>query len=299
MAKAPERGGGGRIVSISTVLFDGYPMEAAIAEIAGCGARYVEPAFIKGYVDFDETAFSSRPARQLRTMIEAAGLKVHAVSAHMDLSCADAMVMLDRRIGFATDIGAQVLITNAGPAQGCDRIIDVIRSQLPRLEAWGGMLALENPGHGSGDLIGNAAEGRALVDAIGSPYVRLNHDAANVFTYSREALQPADDYRRASDAIGHVHFKDVEATPEGWWFCAIGLGDVDLASYLAVIPERMPLSLELPLRLKRPGRGDPRRAVEPKPLGALRAALAQSLDFINDRGKEPRRNLSIDDKTLT
>jgi sugar phosphate isomerase/epimerase len=298
MAKASETEGGDRIVSISTALFDGYPMETAIAEIAASGARHVEPAFIKGYVEFDETAFSVEPARRLRAMIEAAGLKVHAVSAHMDLLATDAVTMLDRRIGFAGEIGAKVLIANAGPQQGRDRIIETIRSLLSRLADWGGMLALENPGHGSGDLIGNAAEGRALIDVVGSPHVRLNHDAANVFTYSREALQPADDYRRAAEAIGHIHLKDVQATPEGWRFCAIGRGEVDLASYLDTIPDVLPLSLELPLRLERPGRGDPRRMADPKSLRELRAALAQSLSFVNNRRRSRYRNSSIDDAAL-
>jgi sugar phosphate isomerase/epimerase len=287
MARAPETGGGGRIVSISTALFDGYPLETAIGEIARSGAPHVEPAFIKGYVDFDETTFSSGSARQLLSMIEAAGLGVHAVSAHMDLSSAEAVAMLDRRIGFAQDVGARVLITNAGPRAGRDRIIETILALQARLEGWGGMLALENPGHGMDDLIGNAAEGKALIDVIESPHVRLNHDAGNVFTYSREALQPTDDYRSAADAVGHVHLKDVRATPEGWSFCAIGFGDVDVASYLAAIPKTLPLSLELPLRLERPGRADPHRATRPRSLAALRGALAQSLDFVSNQTIAP------------
>lgn len=280
---------GGRIVSVSTVLFDGYAMETAIDEVARSGARYVEPAFIKGYVDFDETTFAPTPARQLRLIVETAGLKVHAVSAHMDLSAADAIAMLDRRIGFAQDIGAGVLISNAGPRTGRDRIVETILALQSRLEGWGGMLALENPGHGTGDLIGNAMEGKILIDAIGSPKVRLNHDTGNVFTYSREALQPADDYPHAADAVGHAHLKDVQATPEGWRFCGVGSGDVDIASYLATIPETLPLSLELPLRLERPGRADPRRASSPMILSELRDALALSLNFLRDPAKSERR----------
>src|ERR1700710_358398 len=104
MAKEPETGGAKRIVSISTVLFDGYPMKTAIEEIARSGARFVEPAFIQGYIDFDETSFATAPARVLRAMAQAAGLGVHAISAHMDLSAVDAVEMLDRRIGFAHDV---------------------------------------------------------------------------------------------------------------------------------------------------------------------------------------------------
>ncbi|RYD93641.1 MAG: hypothetical protein EOP61_23205 [Sphingomonadales bacterium] len=71
----------------------------------------------------------------------------------------------------------------------------------------------------------------------------------------------------------------------GWEFCALGAGNVDLAAYLAAIPHDLPLSLELPLRLSRPGYGDPVRNVDPLALGDLRAALAQSLDFVRQHGR--------------
>ena len=288
MARAPDAGGG-RIVSVSTVLFDGYPMERAIEEIARSGAGHVEPAYIRGYVDFTEADFGQAPAGRLRKRVADAGLSIHAVSAHMDISLPEGRNMLERRIGFAEAIGAKVLITNAGPADRLDRIRATIGQILPRLEAWGGMLAIENPGHGTGDLVGNAREGRSLVDLISSPHVRLNHDAGNVFTYSREALQPAEDYLSAADAVGHVHLKDVRRSAEGWNFCPIGSGDVDLAGYLDAIDPGIPLSLELPLRLTRPGRGDPRRSAAPRRIEDLAAALASSLDYVrrHARGRQP------------
>ncbi|MDL2401666.1 sugar phosphate isomerase/epimerase family protein [Rhizobium mayense] len=280
MAKAAEPGKDKRIVSISTVLFDGYPMGTSIEEIARSGAAYVEPAFIKGYVEFDETTFTGGSARRFRAAVEASGLAVHTVSAHMDLASDDAGSMLDRRIGFAQDVGARVLITNAGSIVARHRILATIRALLPRLERWGGLLALENPGHGSNDLIGSAAEGQTLIGEVGTEMVRLNHDTANVFTYSREARQPEPDWRVAASVIAHGHLKDVRASREGWSFCPLGSGNVDLCSYLAAIPETLPLSIELPLRLERPGRADPERRSRAKDLGELRVALSQSLLFL-------------------
>lgn len=284
MARAPDAiaggGPGARIVSISTALFDGYGMDLAIDEIARSGAAFVEPAYIKGYVDFGEDDFASAPAKRLRQSIEQAGLSVHAISAHMNLALPDARAMLARRVAFAETIGAKVLITNAGPADHAEAIRTVIDASLGALEAWGGMLAIENPGHGAGDLVGSARQGKALIDAVGAPHLRLNHDAGNVFTYSREALQPAEDFTHAAQAIGHAHLKDVRRSHGGWEFCALGAGNVDLAAYLAAIPHDLPLSLELPLRLSRPGYGDPVRSMDPLALGDLRAALAQSLDFV-------------------
>lgn len=286
---ADPRTAGRRIVSISTVLFDGYPMDRAIEEIARSGASYVEPAFIKGYVEFDERAFAPRSALTFRASLDAAGLGVYALSAHMDLASDDATAALDRRIGFAQDIGARVLITNAGPFSGRDRIKGTIQTLLPRLELWGGVLALENPGHGTGDLIGSATEGQAFVHEIATDHVRLNHDTANVFTYSRGVLQPEPDWRRASSVIAHAHLKDIRETEDGWSFCPIGSGDVDLHSYLAALPQSLPLSIELPLRLDRPQRADPKRNSSVKAVDELCAALSQSLEYLENLQRTQNR----------
>lgn len=274
-------GQGGRIVSVSTVLFDGYPMERALEEIARSGAKYAEPAFIRGYVDFSEDDFSDSAARGLGRVAKDLDLSVHAISAHMDLSLKDAATMLRRRVDFAEALGAKVLITNAGPAMRVESIRATIVALLPRLERWGGVLAIENPGHGSGDLVGTAGEGKSLIDVIGSPHVRLNHDAGNVFTYSGERLQPADDYMSARDAIAHAHLKDILSLESGWSFCPLGSGDVDIVGYLDAIPVDLPLSLELPLRLTRPGRNDPQRSEQPLSIDDLNAALVKSLAFVS------------------
>lgn len=271
---------GGRIVSISTVLFDGYPMERALEEIARSGAKHVEPAFIRGYVDFTDDDFSESAARRLGQVAKDLGLSVHAVSAHMDLSLEHAAAMLKRRVDFAEALGAKVLITNAGPSVLAGSIRATIDTLLPRLESWGGVLAIENPGHGRDDLVGTAGEGKSLIDGIGSPRVRLNHDAGNVFTYSGERLQPADDYASAREAIAHAHLKDVVSSQSGWSFGPIGSGQVDIAGYLDAIPPDLPISLELPLRLSRPGRADPHRRERPLPMEDLRAALQKSLAFL-------------------
>lgn len=73
-----------RTLSISTVLFDGYPMETAVDEIARGCAMSIEPAYIRGY----QGAFSGWAAARLRRLIADAGVSTTAVSAHFDLSLA-------------------------------------------------------------------------------------------------------------------------------------------------------------------------------------------------------------------
>ncbi|TPL22701.1 TIM barrel protein [Mesorhizobium sp. B2-3-6] len=268
-------------MSVSTALFDGYSMELAIEEIAAAGALHVEPAFIRGYVDFDEGMFAAAHAAKLRQAAEHAGLGINAVSAHLDLSGADAPDALSRRIGFAAGLGASFLITNAGPARNSAAIRKTIDALLPRLEEVGIVLALENPGHGQGDLLGSARLGAGFIRDIGSRHVRLNHDAGNVFTYSNETVQPAQDIADAIDAVGHAHLKDVVSTGEGWTFCAIGDGSIGYEPYWATLPATLPVSIELPLRLRRPQHRDPQRRSAPVDIATIRSALRRSLDFVN------------------
>ena len=281
---APSATGGPRrsprTVSVSSALFDGYDLRAAIETIGASSATHVEPAFIEGYVEFDESAFSEDAARRLRTLITTSGTAVHAVSAHTDLAGPDAPAMLARRIRFAAALGARILITNAGRAEREDDIHRCIDGALPLCEDGGLVLAIENPGHGSGDLAGTGTLGAALVERHGSAHLRLNHDAGNVYTYSGGREQPADDLARCRAAVAHVHLKDVDERGDDWAFGAIGEGVVDYDAYWKRLPPELPLSIELPLRLRRPGRADPRRAAARVPLTEILTALERSLAFV-------------------
>lgn len=269
-----------RIVSVSTALFDGYPMEQAIDEIAAAGVRSIEPAYIKGYVDFDEGAFSPAIGEKLAARIGPAGMIVTAISAHMDLGMPDAARMLRARIGFAATLGARFLITNAGPAADHDSIVALLRAVAPECRAAGVQIALENPGHGSGNLIGDARDGRALLAELALPEVGLNYDVGNVFTYSREQVAPEIDLRGAGQGILHLHLKDVAVRNGGWEFTAIGDGSIDYRAVWAELPRDLPVGIELPLRLDRTGRADPSRRAERVQLHDIRTAMRRSLDFV-------------------
>lgn len=269
-----------RTVSVSTAAFDGYPMAVAIREIAAAGARSVEPAFIRGYVEFDETAFSEAAAARLLGLMEGEGLSAGAVSAHLDLGLAEAPAMLQRRIAFAARLGSPFLVTNAGKRQDRGAVLATVQSVLADCERSGVTLALENPGHGHGEIIGNARDGAEFLRAVGSPHVRLNYDAGNVFTYSGGAARPEDDLPAALPEIVHLHLKDVAERPEGWVFTPLGEGALDFRALWRRLPPGLPVGIELPLRLERPGRADPRRRPDPVPLPAIRDAVRRSLALV-------------------
>ncbi len=263
--------------AVSTAAFDGHPMEVALDELAALGVEAVEPAFIKGYVDFDESAFSEASADRLSRLLAERRLSVQAVSAHMDLSAPVAGEMLARRVAFAGALRARVLITNAGPARARDAIVRHLEGALPWLEAAGVTLALENPGHGTGDLIGRGEEGAALIRALGAPQLRLNLDVGNLCTYAG-GLEPG--LSAALPQAAHAHLKDIAEDGPDWRFVALGEGMVDWTTVrqaMARLAPGLPVAIELPLRLRRPGRGDPVRAPKPLPLPVLRDAVRTSL----------------------
>lgn len=164
--------------------------------------------------------------------------------------------------------------------EGIRRTIDAV---LPRLEQADIALALENPGHGKGDLLDSARSGASFIREIGSRHC-LNHDAGNVFTYSQEATQPAEDITAAIHAVGHAHLKDVVSRDAGWKFCALGRGSVDYQKYWAILPSALPVSIEIPLRLERPQRRDPQRRNTPVDINEIRDTLQRSLHFVTMLG---------------
>jgi len=273
-------------VSVSTAAFDGYDLAVALDEIAAAGAGLVEVAYIEGYMAFDETAFADPNAAAVAEALRGAGLASVAVSAHVNAGLPGAVDQLKRRIAFARRLGAGILITNAAPADRRQDFLRNLEALIPEAEMHEVVLAFENPGHGSDALIGTAADGATLVRSVGSPWVRVNYDIGNVFTYSREEVRPEDDIAAALPHAVHLHAKDVRSTPEGWRFMAIGEGSIAYDRVLARLARhepRIPIGLELPLRLRRPGRRDPVRAPEPLPLPVIRDAVRRSLAYVTER----------------
>lgn len=267
------------VLSLSTVIFDGYGLEVAVAETAALGLTRIEPAYIAGYLDFDETAFSDAAAARLRRLVDAAGVAAQAVSAHMDLGVPGAPEMLARRVRFAAGIGAPVLITNSSTVEREAPALAAIEGVLPVAEGAGVIIALENPGHGRDSLIPTGRAGARLAARFDSPHLRLNWDAGNVVTYNRGAVDPLADLEEARPHLAHLHLKDIAESGADWEFCAIGDGIAPCRAALTALAG-VPAALELPLRLRRPGRGDPRRRAERLPLDALRRAVRRSLQAL-------------------
>ena len=270
-----------RVVSLSTVAFDGHARPVALEAAARLGFGHVEPAYIQGYMDFTEDDLGDVPAVRLRAELAAHGLGCVAVSAHMDAGGEDAAAMLSRRLRFAAGIGASFVVTNTTTRGRREAFLRHVAAVLPLAQSLGVALAFENPGFGDDSLIGRAADAAAVLDEFRSPWVTLNYDAGNVFTFNYERVAPQDDLPLALPLARHLHLKDVLASADGWQFVALGEGSIDTPALLRMLAGGdVPVALELPLRLERPGCGPMVRQRDPLPVPVIESAVARSLAFV-------------------
>lgn len=267
-------------LSASTLALSGHSFAVACEAIADCGYDYVEPAYIEGYAEFTEADLSPANGAELKRIAADHGLESRSVSAHVDMGAGDAFARMMARIDFADSLGARFLITNAG-STGSDAIFASNLERIaPEAAARGIIICVENPGT-AGSLFPDGEAMAAWKARLDHPSIDINYDVGNIFTASNEAIDPAEDIS-ASAGFGHFHIKDLRSDTDGWHMCAIGKGAIDyhqLLGKLALLRPGAVMTVEMPLRLWRPGRGAPKL----KPvfsIEAIRGELIASREFI-------------------
>jgi sugar phosphate isomerase/epimerase len=241
-------------LAVNTLVFHGRRFEQAFAMAAEFGFKYVEPACIKNYYPdiIDDMFFSGANGRKFFTMATEAGLKVKSVGVHFNMGNhpedADEMI---KRLDFAKEMGADFVITNGAVKQNAKGFFDCIEKLTPTLEDYCLVLALENPGCGAPDsLIATGADGALLVERLNNPYVKLNYDASNVYSYTKGSVLPENDYLNAAPHIAGLHLKQLKKDGNRWIFSALGDGVTDYGVILKGIKARFGtpyMSLELPV----------------------------------------------------
>jgi sugar phosphate isomerase/epimerase len=280
-------------IAVNTLAWHGYDLEVAFAEAAAAGVRCIEPALIAAYYpQMDDGWFSPANADRLASAARAGGLDIRSVGAHMDLGLPGARAGFRRRIEFAAALGARFVHTNTSRRENERDFLAAVDALIPVAEDAGITICLENPGDGSDNIVDSGRAGAELVERIGCPGVRLNYDFSNIYSYSRGALRPEQDYVDALPWAAHLHFKELAREGFGWRFVPIGTGITHYDTILRRLgPDAPPAALELPLRHHRGADWkialDPRQA--PVPLPVIRAAVVQSLRFVAEHlgGERP------------
>ncbi len=271
-----------RIISVSTVAYDGYPLEIVFKHLVDIGIKYVELAFIKGYIeDFNEDLFSLKNAYRIKKLLRDFDLQCYVVSAHISLGTADALKKMLRRIEFASQIGAKIIITNAALNEEGSFFYKNIDEIIRYAERYNILIGLENPGDGVENIMNNGFEAFNLLNRIGSSYIRVNYDFANTITHSGGLIIPEDDVLKVLPICIHFHLKNVKKLNNIWVFPGIDEGLLDYKKILSsIIPKDIPISLELPLRLRREKDGIPFRLPEPVKLDIIDGVIKKSIDFV-------------------
>jgi sugar phosphate isomerase/epimerase len=277
------------VIAINTLAWHGHDMEVAFAEIAAIGARAVEPALISTYYpEMTDDWFSPASAARLAGWAQDNGLAIHAVGAHMDLGLPGARASFRRRIDLAGALGARFIHTNTTRRARERDFLAALEALIPKAEAAGVTICLENPGEGADNIVPDGTAGARLIERIGSPRVWLNYDFSNAYSYSRGLLRPERDYAAAFPWAAHLHLKDIERRGASWRFTALGQGVTDYDTVLRDLASCggvPPLAIELPLRHHRapdwaialaPG-------APPVPLAEIRSVMERSLRFVTDR----------------
>jgi len=270
-----------RIVSVSTMAFDGYSLEVALDELAALGVKYVEPASVdKIFQHLVEEDFCDSRAVWLRRQLEARQLACLSLSAHMDLTGADAVERFHRRLAFARNVGARCVNSIAGPAGKLEEFRKNIAAIADRARDLGVMIALEN----HGDLLDREQQVLDFIREINHPAIRVNYDTGNAWYYSKGAINPVEELALLAPVVAHVHVKTpiVEAGVMRW--TALGEGVLDLPGIGRVLKARMPgvpVSYELSPR-QRSREFEPRwRTPEVPPLAEIRDTVRRSLQALS------------------
>ncbi len=272
-------------IAVNTLIYRSMTPERMLGCISEAGAAWVEFAFTDNYSNFvEEDVFTLKEARRLSRLLADSGLRSYAIAAHTDLGADDVVDRFKRRMEFTARLGARMIITNASTLGRRKEFLLNVQELSVFAEKLELVIALENPGDGEGNLIPTGKEGALLMREIDSPYIGLNYDYCNAFSYTKTMLDPDDDVPEALRVAAHLHLKDMAESEEGWKFCAVGDGVVDysiLFNQLKDIPRPIPMSLELPLHMKRGADYRMSRLAVPPDEGQVISSIRRSLSNIS------------------
>jgi sugar phosphate isomerase/epimerase len=270
-----------RIVSVSTMAFDGYSLEVALDELAALGVRHVEPASVdKIFQHLVEEDFCDRRAIWLRNELVARRLACLSLSVHMDLTGSDSVDRFHRRLEFARNIGARCVNSIAGPTGKREEFRKNIVAIAERARDLGVMIALEN----HGDLLDRQQQVLDFIRDVNHPAVRVNYDTGNAWYYSRGAVNPVEELALLAPVVAHVHVKTPKIVEGLLRWVALGDGELDLPALARVLKERMPsvpVSYELSPRQRARGFEPRWRTPEVPPLGEIRDMIKRSLQALD------------------
>lgn len=244
-----------RIIAVNSNCYHGFSVEESLRGIAAAGFHWVELTATKGWTEHVFPDQSFERLLEVKALMKDLGLSCVALSGHCNLMDGERLVDFEKNMELAAFFGSRFIVSSVGEAHisdktvsGIDTLAENIRTLLPQLERLDLTLVIETHGEHS-----TAAVLKEIVDAVGSPRVKINYDTANVVFYGD--VNPEEDLSGCIDDVAYLHLKDKAGERGEWNFPALGEGYIrfpEIFSLLSAGGNESPFSIEIEFTEKGP-----------------------------------------------
>lgn len=236
------------VLAVSTNTYHGFSLEEALKGISAAGFKSVELTAVMGWTEHVTASMSDKELDAVKEMLKKYDLSVIGLSGHANLMDEKRLADFRANMEMAAKFGAKFIITSTGEAHDHsdeaaseDGLVENLKSLIPDCERLGLTMVLETHGE-----YGLGVDLKRVVDAVGSKYLKVNYDTANVLFYGKK--NPEDDIKECADAVGYVHLKDKGGKADEWDFPAPGKGWLKLEETLRYLDSQGfdgPISVEI------------------------------------------------------
>ena len=117
--------------------------------------------------------------------------------------------------------------------------------------------------------------------------MRINYDFVNSFHSTRGKIDLEKDFESMLKYIVHLHLKDTRLEKDTWHFTQIGKGIIDYQGIFEILkkfPRKIPISIELPLRLEMKEGEAPKKTKPPLEIEQINKIMSESLSYVRRLG---------------
>ena len=234
--------------AVSTNTYHGFSLDEALDGIAAAGFRNVELTGVRGWTEHVSAGMSAAEIAEVQKKCSTRGLVPIALSGHCNLMDEARLADFTANIELAAKLGCGYIVTSTGEAhfghnEGSpeDVLIANIRRVLGAAQKHKIVMVLEVHGeHGTGESLAK------ITRKIGSPFLGVNYDTANVVYYGKKL--PEEEIRTCLGDIRYMHIKDKAGAQAEWNFPPLGKGALRLDTVLSLMADAgntSPISLEV------------------------------------------------------
>ena len=221
-------------INIMTNGFDGFLLEEKLDGLTKLESKNISltciDTGINGFmVDILPEVANKKELVNIKNYSKKHRLNLKGLAGHCDISNDADLEKLKKRIRFVNFMGGKFIDTNAGPIGQEADFQKNIKDVIDFAERMDVIVCLET----HGDILGKSKGFRKLFRDIDSERIRITYDPANVYFYSRGAIDPIEDLEIALDTglIYNMHFKGVthNENKTEWHFprCEYAIFDYD------------------------------------------------------------------------